>query len=69
MTKKQSGKKLDGLDCRLIQLLQKDGRMASKALAGELGTSEFTVRRRLRRLLEEGTMPTPSTWDLKLPAT
>lgn len=56
MKKNASKKKLDGLDNRLIQLLQKDGRMASKALAGKLGTSEFTVRRRLRRLLEEGTI-------------
>jgi Lrp/AsnC family transcriptional regulator for asnA, asnC and gidA len=56
MTKNTSRKKLDELDCRLIQLLQKDGRMPSKAIAGELGTSEFTVRRRLRRLLEGGTI-------------
>lgn len=30
--------------------------MPSKAIAGELGTSEFTVRRRLRRLLDNGTI-------------
>jgi Lrp/AsnC family transcriptional regulator for asnA, asnC and gidA len=56
MAKKVSAKKIDGLDCRLIQILQKDGRMPSKAIAAELGTSEFTVRRRLRRLLEGGTI-------------
>jgi len=56
MTKKTTKKKLDELDCRLIQLLQKDGRTPSKAIAGELGTSEFTVRRRLRRLLDDGTI-------------
>jgi len=56
MAKKVSGKKIDGLDRRLIQILQKDGRMPSKAIAAELGTSEFTVRRRLRRLLEDGTI-------------
>jgi len=44
--------KLDRVDCRLITLLQKDGRMPNKALARELGISEFTVRRRLTRLLE-----------------
>ena len=56
MTRNTLGKKLDELDCRLIEILQKDGRMPSKAIAGELGTSEFTVRRRLRRLLEDGTI-------------
>lgn len=56
MTKKTTKKKLDELDCRLIHLLQKDGRTPSKAIAGELGTSEFTVRRRLRRLLADGTI-------------
>ena len=44
--------KLDRVDCRLISLLQLDGRMPNKALARELGISEFTVRRRLTRLLE-----------------
>jgi Lrp/AsnC family transcriptional regulator for asnA, asnC and gidA len=44
-------KKLDRVDCRLIQLLQKDGRMPNNAIAQQLGISEFTVRRRLKRLL------------------
>jgi Lrp/AsnC family transcriptional regulator for asnA, asnC and gidA len=48
------GKRLDRVDCRLIQLLQKDGRMPSNAIAQELGISEFTVRRRLKRLLDSG---------------
>ena len=47
-------KKLDRLDCRLIRLLQTDGRMPNNAIAQELGISEFTVRRRLKRLLDEG---------------
>jgi Lrp/AsnC family transcriptional regulator, regulator for asnA, asnC and gidA len=47
-------KKLDRVDCLLIQLLQKDGRMPNNALAQELGMSEFTVRRRLKRLLDSG---------------
>ena len=45
-------KKLDRVDCRLIQLLQNDGRMPNNAIANELGISEFTVRRRLKRLLD-----------------
>jgi Lrp/AsnC family transcriptional regulator, regulator for asnA, asnC and gidA len=48
------GKKLDRVDCRMIQLLQKDGRMPNNAIAQELGMSEFTVRRRLKRLLDSG---------------
>jgi Lrp/AsnC family transcriptional regulator for asnA, asnC and gidA len=48
------GKKLDRVDCRMIRLLQKDGRMPNNAIAQELGMSEFTVRRRLKRLLDSG---------------
>lgn len=46
--------KLDALDCRLIRLLQKDGRQSNKAIARKLDTSEYTVRRRLKRLLDSG---------------
>jgi Lrp/AsnC family transcriptional regulator for asnA, asnC and gidA len=53
-TTDSSGKKLDRVDCRLIQLLQKDGRMPNNAIAQALGISEFTVRRRLKRLLDSG---------------
>lgn len=49
-----SGKKLDKVDCQMIHLLQKDGRMPNNAIAQELGISEFTVRRRLKRLLDSG---------------
>jgi Lrp/AsnC family transcriptional regulator for asnA, asnC and gidA len=48
------GKKLDRVDCQLIRLLQKDGRMPNNAIAQELGISEFTVRRRLKRILDNG---------------
>ena len=51
-----SPKKLDRVDCQLVRLLQKDGRMPNKAIAHELNISEFTVRRRLKRLLDEGTI-------------
>ena len=49
-------KKLDRLDCELVRLLQKDGRMPNKAIARELNISEFTVRKRLKRLLDSGTI-------------
>jgi len=48
------GKKLDRVDCQLIRLLQKDGRMPNNAIAQELGISEFTVRRRLKKILDNG---------------
>jgi Lrp/AsnC family transcriptional regulator for asnA, asnC and gidA len=53
-TNSVSARKLDGVDCRLIRLLQKDGRMPNKAIAQALDISEFTVRRRLKRLLDTG---------------
>ena len=46
-----STKKLDLLDCQLIRLLQKDGRMPNNAIAQELNISEFTVRRRLNGII------------------
>jgi Lrp/AsnC family transcriptional regulator for asnA, asnC and gidA len=49
-----SGRKLDKIDCQMIHLLQEDGRMPNNAIAQELGISEFTVRRRMKRLLDSG---------------
>lgn len=49
-------KKLDRVDRQLVRLLQKDGRRPNNAIAQELNISEFTVRRRLKRLLDEGTI-------------
>ena len=48
--------KLDKLDCRLIRLLQIDGRMSNIAIAQQLGISEYTVRNRIKRLLENETI-------------
>ena len=46
--------KPDRLDCKMIRLLQKDGRMSNTAMAQQLGISEYTVRNRLKRLFESG---------------
>ena len=46
-------KGLDGLDQRIIKLLQKDGRLSNTAIAKEVGISEATVRVRLNRLIKE----------------
>ena len=53
---RSSSKIPDRVDRRLIRLLQKDGRMPNNAIAQELGISEFTVRRRLKRLLDSQTI-------------
>jgi Lrp/AsnC family transcriptional regulator for asnA, asnC and gidA len=45
---------IDPLDCRMIELLQKDGRIPNTDIAKALGISEATVRTRLTRLIEEG---------------
>jgi Lrp/AsnC family transcriptional regulator for asnA, asnC and gidA len=56
MKKKNStGRKkaLDTVDCQMIELLQKDGRISNTEIAKRIGISEATVRTRLNRLIEE----------------
>jgi Lrp/AsnC family transcriptional regulator for asnA, asnC and gidA len=43
----------DQIDCQMIELLQKDGRIPNTEIAKRLGVSEATVRSRLNRLIEE----------------
>ena len=44
---------MDELDTRIIEILQKDGRASNAGIAREVGVSEGTVRRRLKRLVQE----------------
>ena len=44
---------MDELDSKIITVLQRDGRASNALIAREVGVSEGTVRRRLRRLLDE----------------
>jgi len=46
-------KTIDALDCRMIELLQKDGRISNTEIAKTIGISEATVRTRLQRLIQE----------------
>ncbi len=46
--------KIDHTDCKIIELLQKDGRMPNTMIAKQIGISEATVRSRLNRLTKEG---------------
>lgn len=50
---KRTTKKLDRIDCGIIQLLQKDGRIQNTKIAKKLKISEATVRVRLDRLIKE----------------
>jgi Lrp/AsnC family transcriptional regulator for asnA, asnC and gidA len=45
---------LDRLDCEIIQILQKDGRLSNKEIGKTTGVSEATVRTRMNRLIQEG---------------
>lgn len=44
---------MDELDRKIIALLQIDGRASNAKIAREVGVSEGTVRRRLRRLIQD----------------
>ena len=44
---------MDELDTRIIALLQEDGRASNAGIARRVGVSEGTVRRRLKRLVQE----------------
>ena len=46
-------KSLDAIDCQMIELLQKDGRISNTDIAKEIGLSEATVRTRLNRLIQD----------------
>ena len=47
---------MDDLDRKLIELLQINGRASNACIARDVGVSEGTVRRRLRRLIQDGTV-------------
>ena len=44
---------MDELDIRIIEILQVDGRASNAGIARSVGVSEGTVRRRLKRLIQE----------------
>jgi Lrp/AsnC family transcriptional regulator for asnA, asnC and gidA len=47
---------IDDLDRRLIGALKVDGRMRHTDIAARIGVTEGTVRNRMQRLLEDGTL-------------
>ena len=44
----------DELDSQIMSHLRQDGRKSNRQLARELGSSEATIRRRVRALIDEG---------------
>ena len=44
---------MDELDTKIIAMLQEDGRASNAGIARRVGVSEGTVRRRLKRLVQE----------------
>ena len=44
---------MDELDTKIIAMLQEDGRASNAGIARDAGVSEGTVRRRLKRLIDE----------------
>ncbi|MBW1847890.1 MAG: Lrp/AsnC family transcriptional regulator [Deltaproteobacteria bacterium] len=52
--KPNNKKPIDGIDSKMISLLQKDGRISNIDMAKQLGISEATVRARMKRLMDEG---------------
>jgi Lrp/AsnC family transcriptional regulator for asnA, asnC and gidA len=51
-----SEQRLDGLDSKIINLLQQDGRMPYREIARQLGVSEGTIRFRANRLFQSGAL-------------
>ena len=49
---KKNNKTPDLVDCEIIKLLQKDGRISNTDIAKKMGISEGTVRTRLNRLIK-----------------
>ena len=56
---------LDATDQSIINLLRKDGRMPYRAIARELDIAENTVRARVRRMEETGTMRVVAVTDIE----
>ncbi len=54
---------LDDVNKRLIELLQRDGRMSYASMAKSVGLSEAAVRQRVQRLLDTGVMQIVAVTD------
>lgn len=64
---------LDGVDRRIIKILQKDGRTPNTTIARELGVTETTIRKRIATLVDQNlinivAVPTPKAVGLSMSA-
>ncbi|MEH6550419.1 MAG: Lrp/AsnC family transcriptional regulator [Pseudomonadales bacterium] len=64
-TPKGSTGQLDDIDHGIVSLLRKDGRMAYRAIATELGLTEATVRARIKRMEESNSMRVVAVTDIE----
>jgi Lrp/AsnC family transcriptional regulator for asnA, asnC and gidA len=53
----------DDLDMKIIRLLQEDGRTSTQDIAKELNSTSSTIRKRIRRLEDTGTMKVVAVTD------
>ena len=53
----------DELDMKIIRLLQEDGRTSTQDIAKELSSTSSTIRKRIRRLEDTGTMRVVAVTD------
>ena len=56
---------MDDLDRKIIAILQSNGRASNAQIARNVGVSEGTVRRRVRRLIEEAVIRVVAIPDLE----
>ncbi len=54
MKKKRGKMRLDPIDSQIITMLQNDGRRSFSEIADAVGRTEVTIRRRVKRLIDEG---------------
>src|SRR5206468_12513091 len=54
---------LDASERRMVELLQRDGRLRVAVLARDLGVTEVTARKKLKRLLGDGIIRIVATVD------
>ena len=50
------GEDMDELDRKIVSILQQDGRASNAKIARQLGVSEGTIRRRLKKLIQDETI-------------
>jgi Lrp/AsnC family transcriptional regulator for asnA, asnC and gidA len=55
--------RIDATERRMIELLQQDGRLTVTQMARNLGVTEVTARRKLKRLLADGIVRVVATVD------